>query len=683
VSDTPAFEDAATSERDSQVEALLKEVARISDLPEEPGAAEESEPVPERIGDYKIIERLGQGGIGVVYRAREGRSGRDVALKIIQQRFAGSSEVAARFRRSVEIAATLEARNIVRIYDTSGLQSERPFHTMQLVAGGTLADPKRKRRFREPAQAAALMIKIARAVQSAHEEGVLHGDLKPSNILLDASDEPYVGDFIAKRVDDPAYDAEGTIPYLAPEQAAGEGARIWTDVYALGAIFYELLTGRRPIEARTIGELREIDRAAEAIRWRANLSSINIDLREICLAALAEDPLDRPASAAIFAESLQRVLEYKPRLFPPTPRLRRVKLWTRRHPMLAFGAALGLLLLISADVTMFLVARSEQRELRDQVLRTNSALASAQAQAVLAGLKRHSDYTLQAASLPAIRELLLGLPSARQEAPLQDVYERAGIFGPDSVFVVDTEGTLVARWPPTPTFSVGKNYSFRDYYQCAKALARITAREVCICPAYRTEANDTIQFAFSSPVYDAGGKWLGALTLSRSATRTLGEIDFNDRYQSAQRTSVLGGRGPDRTRAANRTALTVLVHPDLMGANEFTIEPRLSERLITTLSLRTSGGYVAPNDSPPFAYDDYRDPLAKTPERMLASFAPVGQTGYVVAVSTPYRNASSPNQRLLDLLLTYGSVLNLSFVLVAAIAVWTSLRESPQPRRTS
>ena len=629
---------------------------------------------PSHIGQYKLVELLGEGDSSEVYRAREPLSGREVALKILKRNHADRPGAVQRFRDAAETTVRLEHRNIVRVYDTTQLHAVPPFYTMQLVAGGTLARSRREAGWTVD-EASELMIKVADAIHFAHEEGVLHRNLRPSSVLVGFDGEPYVTGFGRRQPDDPLADVpEEAVPYLSPERAAGEPARKCADVYGLGAIFCELLTGRPPAAARTAIELLSRDRARRPAQWQSALSRMAPTLSDVCQAALAEDPLQRTPTAHLFGDGLRRALNHEPPLFPPVSRLRRLRLWTLRHPVLALCAAAGLALLVVADTAMFVVARVEHAEAGRDILRTNAALAKAQARGVLAGLKRYADYTLEAAAQPAVLEAILH-PTTEPAPALRDIYERAGMLSPATVFTVDSNGVLVSIWP-VPIANLGRSYGFRDYFECTKALALRNGRSVCISPAYRSETNDGIQFAFSSPVYDAAGKWVGTLVLTRLAARTLGEIDFNDRYRSSQLTAVIGGRGPDRRRSANREEMIVVVHPDLHGSTEFPLEPSLAKRLVTSFGLKAGGGHIDRNDAIPVEYDRYVDPVPSVQERMLASFAPVGQTGYVVAVATPFESAQRPNQRLLNMLFTYGSVLNLCCVLVAAIAVWASSRES-------
>ena len=235
----------------------------------------------ERVGDYELLEELGRGGMGVVFRARDLRLKRDVALKLILTGQLASEAEVKRFLNEAEAAAQLEHPNIVPIYEV-GESGGRHFFAMKLVEGGTLAGKvisaqSSVRSFQSrhgtggplstdalstdysPKTGAALLAKTARAVHHAHQRGILHRDLKPGNILLDAAGEPLVADFgLARRVEgDSSLTLSGTAlgspNYMAPEQATGGSRAVTTaaDIYSLGAILYELLAGRPPFMAST------------------------------------------------------------------------------------------------------------------------------------------------------------------------------------------------------------------------------------------------------------------------------------------------------------------------------------------------------------------------------------------------------------------------------------------------
>src|SRR4029077_16071852 len=209
-----------------------------------------------RVGNYEILEEIGRGGMGVIYRARQRHSRRIVALKRVLAYHADSQETLARFRREAEAAAHLDHPNIVPIYEVGQCEDELPFFSMKFAAGGSLvaAAPALSR---EPRRAAALMARVARAIHYAHIRGILHRDLKPANILLDGHGEPMVSDFGLAKWFDSVSDLTrsltvfGTPGYIAPEQvspAPAEAAKLTpaADVYSLGAILFDLLTGRPP-----------------------------------------------------------------------------------------------------------------------------------------------------------------------------------------------------------------------------------------------------------------------------------------------------------------------------------------------------------------------------------------------------------------------------------------------------
>ncbi|MCI0455599.1 MAG: protein kinase [Gemmataceae bacterium] len=269
---------------------------------------------PRVFGDYELLAEVGRGGMGIVYKSRQCRLNRIVALKMILGGRLASEDDLLRFRTEAESAAALQHPNIVQIYEV-GEHDGNHFFSMQFIEGKTLA--QRLANGPLPGREAARYVRqIARAVHYAHRRGVLHRDLKPSNIMIDADDEPHITDFgLAKRLGGDSGQTRtgavlGTPSYMAPEQAAGKTRELGpgTDVYALGAILYELLTGRPPFRSDTPMDTVMQVLQEEPVPPRLLNSRIDPDLETITLKCLEKDPRRRYPSAEAVAEDLQRFL---------------------------------------------------------------------------------------------------------------------------------------------------------------------------------------------------------------------------------------------------------------------------------------------------------------------------------------------------------------------------------------
>jgi serine/threonine protein kinase/tetratricopeptide (TPR) repeat protein len=301
-----------------------------------------------RVGNYEILEEIGRGGMGVIYRARQRHSRRIVALKRMVSYHADSRETLERFRREAEAAASLDHPNILPIYEVGHGEDGLPFFSMKYAAGGSLqkAGPALRS---EPRECVRMMAKVARAVQYGHDHAVLHRDLKPGNILLDANGEPFVTDFgLAKWLDTNTdltrtLTIFGTPGYIAPEQAKGPATELTpaADVYSLGAVLFDLFIGRPPF----LGEhaLAVIQQASEKpapkLRSLSRSGGIDRDLETICARCLEREPKARYRSAGDLAVDLERWLEGRPivarRVSPPVRAWR----WSKRNPKLATATA--------------------------------------------------------------------------------------------------------------------------------------------------------------------------------------------------------------------------------------------------------------------------------------------------------------------------------------------------------
>jgi eukaryotic-like serine/threonine-protein kinase len=312
-----------------------------------------------RVGNYQILEEIGRGGMGVIYRARQRHSRRIVAVKRILSYHADSQETLARFRRESQAAASLDHPNILPIYEVSECDDGLPFFSMKFAGGGSLLDAAPALRG-EARRSVALMAKVARAVQYAHGQGILHRDLKPGNILLDGRGEPLVSDFgLAKWLDTSSHLTRtltifGTPGYIAPEQVNGPSANLTpsADVYSLGAILFDLLSGRPPF----LGEhaLKVIQQASEkpAPKLRTLMPGLDRDLETICAKCLEREPSARYRSAGALAEDLERWLEGRHIVARPVSPPARAWRWMRRNPviagmaslLLALGSAVGVMI---------------------------------------------------------------------------------------------------------------------------------------------------------------------------------------------------------------------------------------------------------------------------------------------------------------------------------------------------
>ena len=305
-----------------------------------------------RLGNYEILDEIGRGGMGVIYRARQRHSRRIVAVKRVLTYQADSHETLARFRREAAAAASLDHPNILPIYEVSESQDGLAFFSMKLATGGSLRTVASALRGKAR-ECVELMAKVARAIEYAHAHGILHRDLQPGNILLDGRGEPLVGDFgLAKWLDEESDLTQtlttfGTPGYIAPEQAEGAHFSPAADIYSLGAILFNLLAGRTPfVGANALSVIRQAA-ATPAPKLRAFAPSLGRDLETIVARCLERDPKARYHTAGALAEDLERWLEGRPIIARPVRAPSRVWRWSRRNPIVAGAFSASLLLALA------------------------------------------------------------------------------------------------------------------------------------------------------------------------------------------------------------------------------------------------------------------------------------------------------------------------------------------------
>jgi tRNA A-37 threonylcarbamoyl transferase component Bud32 len=325
--------------RDDSVPERLLDLAR--------GARKEAPP-PTKLDRFEVLGEIGKGSYGTVYKARDPKLGRIVAIKMLRTGSLGGAEEVERFLREARSFAQLNHPGIVTLHEI-GQDAGRYYLVEELVEGSTLADRLAKGAI--PArESAEIVARVCDALQAAHQHGVIHRDLKPSNILLDANGLPHLADFgLAKFEGDDkpvtqSGEVLGTPAYMSPEQARGEGSRVdaRTDVYSMGVILYELLTRERPFQAKgrmlLLQVLEDVPRAPRQLDEK-----IPRDLETICLKAMSKDATHRYASALELGEDLRRSLAGEAIRARPETSVERLVRWTRRRPAAAALIVVSLL----------------------------------------------------------------------------------------------------------------------------------------------------------------------------------------------------------------------------------------------------------------------------------------------------------------------------------------------------
>src|SRR5262245_8577799 len=345
--------------------------------------------LPRAFGAYELLEEVARGGMGIVYKARQSQINRIVAVKVMAAGQFAAPDFVKRFRTEAEAAASLDHSNIVPIYEVGECEGQ-PFFSMKFLESGSLAGRISSPEFQVSArEAAGLVGKLARAVHYAHQRGILHRDIKPGNVLLDAQGEPQLTDFgLAKLVErDSTFTRTmamlGTPSYMSPEQARGEAKQLTTavDVYGLGAVFYELLTGKPPFDGgTTMNTVRQV-LEKEPRRPSALKPGIDRDLETICLKCIEKEPARRYGSAEALAEDLESWLRHEPIQARPIGTLGRLGKWTRRNPrtaLLTLICALAILAFLVGQTIMGLRLRRANIKVQAAVVNLRHSLSEAQ-----------------------------------------------------------------------------------------------------------------------------------------------------------------------------------------------------------------------------------------------------------------------------------------------------------------
>lgn len=411
---------------------------------------------PARIGDYELLEVIGSGAFGVVFKARNVTLGSFVAIKLLRGEQWAAPEHVRRFRAEAQRMARMDHDHIVPVYGV-GEHEGRHYFIMKLIEGGSLAErlqdctPKERASRGHQRWAAELMVKVARAVHDAHQRAILHRDLKPGNILLDRNKQPpqpHVADFgLAKHLEEveplfelgpaeanavegPAADTVmtekgmivGTAAYMSPEAAAGGELTTASDIYSLGVVLYEMLAGRVPIRGNTPTETLQLIRKEPPSAPRTWEPRIDRRLERLCMKCLRRNPQDRYGSALGLANDLERWLKDEPLVGAPDRFTARCRLWSRRYPALAGWLATAALLLVFVLAMAVAVARTRAASLEAEVLKSNAFAAHGVASTVLWQLERWSEPVVGMANDPKLRELILQpeIQAVGEELPVEE-----------------------------------------------------------------------------------------------------------------------------------------------------------------------------------------------------------------------------------------------------------------------
>ncbi len=668
-------------------------------------------PLPRAFGDYTLLSEIARGGMGVIYKARQEKPNRIVALKMIRSGQLADDEEIERFHGEAEAVARLDHPGVVPIYEV-GQHEGQHFFSMAFVDGQSLAARAAEGPM-DPYAAADLIQNVADALQYAHELGVVHRDVKPANVLLDRQGRPRVTDFgLAKRQEfksDLTATGQilGTPNYMPPEQAGGRIAEIGpaSDVYSLGATLYHLVAGRPPFLSadpwETIRQVREV----EPVSPRRLNPSIPHDLDTICLKCLVKDPRHRYSTAKDLSDELGRFVAGEPIQARPMGRSRRFWRWLTRHPVAAGAIAAAIALLAACAVATFIVARNLEAKLRSEVVQYNEYAARNVSSSVLQQLASWSRAVTSQAGQEELRQLLTNANAGNAEtlAPLQEYLgERAAFYiDPKNGFVHNREespfttwfildaregpnqGMALARSPHAQEF-VGEYFGWRDYFQGVVRSQETLERRLHVSRVYRSRTDQLYKFAISSPVRKSdapNAEVLGVVVASIATSATFGLPHL----QTERCKAALVGRfdaeelARGQSQAEGNPEYVILVHHEY-GQTGFRAERIENPRLLAVVQEASSGEELEmPHVDHRVSTDEsYVDPISGG--RWLAACAPVGNTELAVIVQQKYADAVGVEMQIAQRLGWGVTVAVLLDLVVMAVVLGMSGRGLPSRR---
>jgi len=654
-----------------------------------------------RIGDFEIGPPVGiPGGMGDVWETRLA-DGTPAVLKLCH----GAPTAMRQIRHQVEAVRELTHPNIIRIYHHGRDEATgRYFYVMEFMDGGDLAEHIARGRFRtEFKEAARVLAEAARGVAEAHKHLIAHSDLKPRNILMATNGGVKIADFdlarklVPTRHGDNVLEAaasghiRGTLRYYSPEEARGEPATKASEVYTLGAILFEMVTGQPLVRSDTpLKILAEIaDKTPEVLR-ELN-PAIPTDLERICLACLEKDPASRwYQSADDLAADLDNFRLGRPISIPPVARRKRVLWWIKRNPVAAF--LLLCLALMPAVVAAVLIKSDLDYDaaLRAEVGRTNTYVARQVGGSMLFQLGQYSAAVVETAQdeefhrhwnkpdKSGLQNLLKSIMERYNNDPRMGLGQRRIAPAFASLFVLDTKGDLVAIWPSN---GLSKKFRFadRDYFHGAMLHhEKDTRAAVHISHMFESEIDKFYKFAISVPFYaraDRDGPPDGVLAATLTTDSTLGLVQLHDDKSKVALVLPLDATPPE----AAPVSYKILLHPayQFPGTEpvDFPLKPgRPMPKKRDGPELR-----IPPTEQEFEPDDAYQDPVASAPKmnakdkyggRWIAGFSSVGNTEMMVVVQQRYADAiDRPKQWFWSSILVVGVALLITAILAVAVAI--------------
>lgn len=594
-------------------------------------------------GDYELQEEIARGGMGVVFKARQRDLNRIVAVKMILTGRLATKDDVARFRQEAEAAAHLSHENIVDIYEVGEVNGHHYF-SMEYVPGSDLGRLVRERPL--PAERAAKYVHdVAAAIQFAHDRGVLHRDLKPSNVLIDAEDRPQITDFgLAKRAHSRSDLTDtgqvvGTPSYMPPEQAWPGTGEIGpaSDVYSLGAILYELLTGRPPFRAATVMDtlMQVLDTEPASPRLLNN--KVPRDLETICLKCLAKDPQRRYRTARELQEELDRFLTGQPIKARPINVAARLARWSRRNPVAAGLIASSLILLVVVGALAFNTARTLETQLRTVMRQSLAYSAEHVAHTVRDRLNELAEPVLATSRSAQLADLVDQGDSAALKAFMTQengFVEAAWTSAETTWIVLDEQGIGLMRVPDESEF-VDADWRWRDYVSgCVRDGKWISPHTPYISRPYHSRLGRLHKFAIVAPIYDRDAddpKSLVGIVARTFATDA--DLGVHELHDKTRQTVVVALDDPD-----SKTDLKVVPQHRIVVHHKYDHPGEMAERMAPGRLLdylRSADGVSRngqpPQTSEPITADDYVDPM-EPDTQWLAAMAPVARSPFWVVV---------------------------------------------------